>query len=121
MGTALRMRCPHCGTVLDKGPAAFVLGAAGHRVKDDDPLPGAVTCPRCGKGIPTKGMVEGLFDERPDYATIPALVVAGAAAFVRHYGYLDSGFKSAGYGVTVFMLIVGAAAMAEYGYRKLRR
>lgn len=120
MKTSLRFRCPHCGAVLDKGPAAFVLGSAGHKVKDDDPLPGAVTCPRCGKGIPTKGMVEGLYDERPDYVTIPALVLGGAAAFIRHYGYLDSPVKSVGYGVTVLMLVIGLAAMAEYAYRRLR-
>ena len=121
MAASLRMRCPHCRALMDKGPAAFVLGAAGHKVKDDDALPGAVTCPRCGRGIPTKGMVEGLYDERPDYLTPLAFAAGAAAAFIRRYGYLDSGLKSVGYGVCVVMLIVGLAAIFDAAVRRLRR
>jgi len=59
------MRCPSCRVKLEKGPAAYVLGAAGYKVSVGDKLPPTVTCPSCGAAIPTQRMLDGDFDPPP--------------------------------------------------------
>ena len=117
---ASSFRCPRCSRRLEKGAAAFVLGAAGYSPKPTDPLPAAVTCPGCGFAIPTADMIAGRFDERPDWLT-PAACFAGAcAAFAAFYGRLYSGPSAVGIGFAVLFAVVGAVELGERLWRAVK-
>lgn len=108
-----QFRCPRCSRMLEKGAAAFVLGAAGYTPKPSDPLPDTVTCPGCGFAIPTADMIAGRLDERPDWLTPAAVFAGGCAAFAAYYGRLYSGVAAIGIGFAVLFAIVGAVDLLE--------
>ncbi len=54
-----QMRCPHCGTTMQKSAAAWVMGEASIPTGG---LPETTPCPACGAGIPVKNMIRGDYD-----------------------------------------------------------
>lgn len=110
---ATKFRCPRCRTLLEKGAGAFVMGWAGYKPRPDDPLPPSVTCPRCAAAIPTGPMVAGDYDEKADWFTPLALVLAGAAGFAWRYGYDRSAGESWGVVFAALCALVGAGTVFD--------
>lgn len=65
--------CPNCNTQLTKSAAAWVMGET-KQVDMAEYMASTVTCPRCGQGIDTRGMLEGKYDS-PTWESLVAIPV----------------------------------------------
>jgi endogenous inhibitor of DNA gyrase (YacG/DUF329 family) len=66
------MRCPHCGALLKKSDADYVLGEAGSFIAmGSSELP----CPTCGRPIDRMGIIKGKYDPKSDAGSGCAAVV----------------------------------------------
>lgn len=72
MAKSAQFRCPHCQTLLNKGPVNEVLGEVRSFFVFG---PATLPCPRCGRAIDRLGIIDGKYDVKgPGLVTLAFLL-----------------------------------------------
>ncbi|MHC4914488.1 MAG: hypothetical protein ACYTGB_03270 [Planctomycetota bacterium] len=112
-----QMRCPHCGTTMQKSPAAWVMGEANIPTAG---LPETTPCPACGRGISVEKMVRGEYDADRGSWLGGAFFLVWFVGSIAISVQFDLGFwASVGLGLIPAAAVTGLLALLAAGIRKL--